>query len=205
MNDSPIFRSIQQALTFSYGAIVSVPRLKCGTRLSLIAIIESAGAITRVQAAFLSYLYGEGSSINFEGLSGTERMATCAMVVAAVADHLPTYEAYAIWTRHGWGAYRQAGAVRLARHLHVRLGVPYDAMRMLLAEQSLPRKDREAGRTFKGISDKTEVPIRTLERAAQRMRPILRGLENAGYDRLSPMFERDGLIPAVHQDFYQSG
>jgi hypothetical protein len=52
---------------------------------------------------------------------------------------------------------------------------------------SLPSEGRDPEKTFKYICEQTEVPICTLEFAAH---------QNAPYDKLTPMFERDGLVNA---------
>jgi hypothetical protein len=193
-----IFESTQQALHVSYLVMSEPVRDKNGLRLTLIRIIESIGTLNRRQAAFLDYLYGEkGGSVNFEGLSPLEVRGQCAMITACVLHQLQPAERYAIWVRFGRGVERKQGVIWMAKKLRAALNLSnLNAIRYLVAEQSLPKEQRDPEKTFKYISEKTDVPVRTLERAAMMIRKQLRTYENAAYDTLTPMFERDGVVSA---------
>jgi hypothetical protein len=191
-----IFKSTQQALHVAFLVMSEPVRQKMAFRLTLIKIIESIGTLNRRQAAFLDYLYGQRSgSVNFEGLDPLEIRGQCALIVAAVEHHLTPAERYAVWVRYAKGLQRKQGVIWLSKVLRAKLNISnLDAIRYLVAEQSLPKDQRDPEKTFKYISDKTEIPIRTLERAAQTIRKNLRALENSGYDKLTPMFQRDELV-----------
>lgn len=191
-----IFESTQQALHVAFLVMDAPVREKNGLRLALISIIESIGTLTRRQAAFLQYLYGEKSgSVNFDGLSPLEVRGQCAMITATVLHQLPPAERYAIWVRFGQGIERKRGVIWMAKRLRAVLNLTnLNAIRYLVAEQSLPREQRDPAVSFPYISKQTDVPVRTLERAAMTIRKQLRAYENSAYDTLTPMFERDGLV-----------
>lgn len=191
-----IFKSTQQALHVSYLVMSEPVREKNGLRLTLIRIIESIGTLNRRQAAFLDYLYGsKGGSVNFDGLDGLEIRGQCAMVTAAVIHQLPEAERYAIWVRYAKGNERKAGVIWMSKRLRAVLNLTnLNAICYLVAEQALPKEERDPEKTFKYISAETDVPVRTLERAAMTIRKQLATYQNSAYDRLTPMFERDGLV-----------
>jgi hypothetical protein len=191
-----IFKSTQQALHVSYLVMAEPVREKMAFRLALIRIIESIGTLNKRQAAFLDYLYGQKSgSVNFEGLDGLEVRGQCALITAAVVHHLTPAERCAIWVRYSKTVERKTGVIQLSKALRAKLNLSnLDAIRYLVAEQSLPKDQRDPEKTFRYIADQTDVPVRTLERAAMMVRKQLRQLENSSYDKLTPMFERDGVV-----------
>ncbi|KGX47217.1 hypothetical protein [Burkholderia pseudomallei] len=192
-----IFRSTQQALHVAYLVMSEPVREKNGLRLTLIRIIESLGTLNKRQAAFLDYLYGSADgTVNFAGLSPLEVRGQCAMITAAVMHQLPPAERYAIWVRYARGTQRKEGVIWMSKKLRATLNITnLNAVRYLVAEQSLPKDARDPEKTFKYISDQTGVSIRTLERAAARIRTHMRTLENRAYNVLTPMFMRDSVIP----------
>jgi hypothetical protein len=191
-----IFKSTQQALHVAYLVMSEPVRERMAFRLALIRIIESIGTLNRRQAAFLDYLYGEkSSSVNFEGLDPLEIRGQCALITAAVVHHLAPAERFAIWVRYSKTIERKMGVIQLSKALRAKLNLSnLDAIRYLMAEQSLPQKERDPEKTFKYVSEQTDIPVRTLERAANTIRKQLRQLENSAYDKLTPMFERDGVV-----------
>lgn len=196
-----IFRSTPQALHVAYLVMSEPVREKNGFRLTLIRIIESIGTLNRRQAAFLEYLYGQKSgSINFDGLDPLEVRGQCAMITAAVLHQLAPAERHAIWIRYARGTERKKGVIWMSKKLRATVNVNLNAVRYLVAEQSLPKEERDPEKTFQYISDKTQVPVRTLERAAAIIRKQLAAYQNAAYDKLTPMFERDGLVNARDEE-----
>lgn len=192
-----IFRSTQQALHVSYLVMAEPVRERMAFRLALIRIIESIGTLNKRQAAFLDYLYGEkgGGSVNFEGLNPLEVRGQCALITAAVVHHLTPAERHAIWVRFARNIQRKEGVIWLSKSLRAKLNLTnIDAVRYLVAEQSLPKDQRDPEKTFKYISEQTDIPVRTLERAANTIRKHLRQLENSSYDKLTPMFELHGVV-----------
>ncbi|CAK0038375.1 gp77 [Burkholderia pseudomallei] len=197
-----IFRSTQQALHVAYLVMSEPVREKNGLRLTLIRIIESIGTLNRRQAAFLDYLYGSADgTVNFAGLSPLEVRGQCAMITAAVLHQLPPAERHAIWVRYARGTQRKEGVIWTSKKLRATLNLTnLNAVRYLVAEQSLPKDERDPEKTFKYIAAQTGVPVRTLERAAQQIRLQLRAMENRAYDMLTPLFVRDELVCAASEE-----
>ena len=189
-----IFRSTQHALHLAYLIMADPVKEKNGLRIALIRIIESIGTLNKRQASFLEYLYGEKGSVNFDGLDALEIRGQCAMITAAVKDQLQQAERYAVWVRYARGTERKEGVIWVSKKLRPAVNVNLNAVRYLVAEQSLPKEERDPQKTFRYISDQTDVPIRTLERAAMTIRKQLAAYQNSAYDKLTPMFERDGLV-----------
>ncbi|MGB8422198.1 hypothetical protein [Paraburkholderia sp.] len=200
-----IFRNTQQALSVAYLVMAEPAREKMAFRLALIRIIESIGTLNRRQAAFLDYLYGQKEgTVNFEGLSPLEIRGQCSMITAAVAHHTKKAEQAAIWIRHARDHDKKVAVIWMARQLRAKLNITStDAIRYLVAEQSLPQKERDPEKTFKYISEQTGVPVRTLERAAVTIRKHLRQLENSAVDKLTPMFVRDGVVASEEEQRYE--
>jgi hypothetical protein len=209
-----IFESTQQALHVGF-LVISLPaRQKNTFRLALIQILESIGTLNEKQAAFLDYLHGSRSgTIDFDGLTGDEIRAQCAMVVAAAADRLPDPERYATWIRYARGIPARPrtaeyaadpgippsmewkrGVFGMANYLRPSLTISSrDAIMALIAAHAFPHQ-RERDFSYASISKDCEIPVRTLERAAFTIRKRMRGLEDQAIQRLTPMFQRDGLV-----------
>jgi len=209
-----IFNSTEQALHVSFYVISLPARQKNPLRMALIQMLESMSGLTRRQQATLDYLYGEKSStVDFSGLSGEEIRAQCSMVIGAVNDHLQGNVRYATWLRYARGmparpktATRAAdpgvppshewkrALLGLARSLQAETGITNrDALCCLLAAHAFPNR-RETEFSYARISAEYGIPIRTLGRAAFKIRKALRQLENEAVELLTPMFMRDGLI-----------
>ncbi|MEY8173453.1 hypothetical protein [Burkholderia multivorans] len=208
-----IFKNTQQALHVSFLVTSLPPRQKQQFGLALIQILESVGRLSARQAEFLDYLYGSSSgTINFDGLNGDEIRAQCAMVVAAVRDHLLKPERNAIWLRYACGMpARPASATRAAdpaippsaewkralvelrTYLRPSLTVTDSkAIMALIAGRSKPRQ-RQDGLSYRAISEETHITVRTLERNAQIIRKRLAGLGLQAVKRLTPLFERKNV------------
>lgn len=196
-----IFKSTQQALHVSYLVMSEPVREKNGLRIALIRIIESLGTLNRRQAAWLDQLYGTPSgSVNFEGLDALEVRGQCAMVTAAVIHQLTEAERYSIWVRYAKGIERKEGVIWMSKKLRAVVNVNINAVRYLVAEQALPKEERDPEKTFKYISEQTEVPVRTLERAAAIIRKQLAAHQASAYDKLTPMFKRDGVVESREEE-----
>ncbi|KVE43237.1 hypothetical protein [Burkholderia sp. BDU5] len=208
-----IFENTEQALHVSFLVTSLPPRQKQQFRVALIQILESVGHLSQRQAEFLDYLYGSASgTINFEGLSGDEIRAQCAMVVAAVRAHLLKPERNAVWLRYACGIPARPASsanaadpgippseewkralVEMRTYLRPSLSLTNgDAIMALIAGHSQP-KQRQDGLSYRAISEETHIPVRTLERNAQLIRKRLVGLEQQAVKRLKPLFERNNV------------
>lgn len=209
-----IFESTEQALQVSF-MVVSLPvRQKNTFKMVLVQALESVGTLSACQADFLAYLRGKKSSaINFDGMSAEEVRAQCAMVIAAVNDRLSGPERDAIWIKYARGIPSRPGSASvaadpgvppsiewkrgvfaMASYLRETLGIESrNAVMALIAAHTFPNQ-RQSAFSYANISKDCGVPLRTLERAAFKIRKRLRELEGAGIAKLATGFEADGLV-----------
>ena len=89
---SPIFRSVDQALHVAF--LMDI--LQVRERSQMGRIIERMMVEAGVTAG-----RSEAGSVNFGGLSPLEVRGQCAMIRAAVKDHLAQHHTCAVWAR--WG------------------------------------------------------------------------------------------------------
>ncbi|WP_429498935.1 hypothetical protein ACQUFY_08400 [Robbsia andropogonis] len=212
-----IFESVEQALHVSFMVISLPSRQKNTFRLALIQALEQVADLTARQEATLEYLRGTRieSTINFEGLTGDEVRAQCAMVVAAVRDRLPADERNAVWIRYARGIParpRSAGLAAdpgvppsaewkqavwdMANKMRKSIGTAVtdrDTIMALITGHAFPQQ-RETLFSYASIARDTGHAERTLKRAASKVRQQLRGLEFYAVQRLKPTFERDRLV-----------
>jgi hypothetical protein len=193
---SAIFESTGQALHVSF-LIMSLPAKQEGAlRKALIQIIESIELPTKRQAEWLDQLRGVSSgTVNFGGLSAYEVRAQCAMVTQTVRDHLPGPEKHAVLGRYSIQVDRAAAVMKLGAYIRPQLTIGDEtAIHALLYGCFAPHM-RDKGLSLKDISDARGIHVKTLKRAAVTISNTVKVLEGMAIDRLTPMFERDGLIP----------
>ena len=100
-----VFRTVNQALHVSYLMAVLPPTQKSPTQVLISDLMDQAGVKREVE---------KDGTINFRGLTPLEVRAQCAIVIAAVRDHLQPPERHAI---EAWYAHdaRKAEGVRFLR------------------------------------------------------------------------------------------
>ena len=102
--DEPIFRSVQQALHFSF----LMETLPVSQKSQMHEIYQQGG----------QRIWGEEkhqtSTIKFGGLTALEVRGQCAMVRGAVNDHLDVYERHAVYARYSYQKVKAEG-VRVMR------------------------------------------------------------------------------------------
>jgi hypothetical protein len=195
-----IFRSTQQAIAFSY--MVSTLPARDGGALGKLLDRMQLEATGKLEER-------EVSSISFAGLSDMEVRGQCAMVRAAVENLLPSPESWAIRARFGvafidrasdrtiksatYGPDRTRAMRNLAKYLAPSLDtISSDAILMLIARTC--GECDELRPTFRQIEAEVGTPKSTAERAEKKVKHRVRNLVNLGVDRLTPLFERDGLV-----------
>ena len=200
MNTRPIFQTTQQAIFFSY-MLSNLPARDGGTlgRILDKMKLEATGMLEE----------REISSVSFAGLNEMEVRGQCAMVRAAVENLLPPPESWAIRSRYGvafidrnaerkvvsasFGPDRTRSMRNLAKYLAPSFdAVNSDAMLLLIARTC--GECDELRPTFRQIEAEAGTPKSTAERAEKKVKQRTRVLVNLGIDRLTPLFERDGLV-----------
>lgn len=201
MERNAVFRSAQQAVFFAY-MIGGLPAREASAFAKLLdrLKLEATG----------EFDVREASSVNFSGLSDIEVRGQCAMVRAAV-EMLPDLESWALRARYGVAFIKRDGnrqivsasyggdRTRSMRNLALRLAPAFgdaNASAVMLLIARLKGECDELRPTFRQIEAETGLSKSSAERLEKRLKHRLRELENAGLDRLTPGFVRDGLIEA---------
>lgn len=196
MSDA-IFTSTGQALSVSY-LVMSLPaRQKNSFRQALLQIIEGVELPSARLKAWYMQLKGErsGSTVNFDGLDPDEVRAQCAMVTQVVKDHLPGPEQWVIWAKYSNQVDRAAGVKGLAEYVAPMLTISDQmAIRALVYGHFAPHM-RNRGLSYEDISKDRGIHVKTLKRASSLIAQTSGVLEKLAVDRLTPMFQRDGLVP----------
>jgi len=91
LDNQPIFRSVTQALHFSFIMMTMPATSKSATQLVIERMLEDAGFREDED---------EPGSIDFAGLSALEVRGQCALILSAVNSHLPKPEADAVKARY---------------------------------------------------------------------------------------------------------
>lgn len=195
-----IFQTTGQALHVAFLIMSIEARQKNSLRQALIQIIESVELPSARLKAWLEQLRGVSSgTVNFAGLDSYEVRAQCAMVTQVVRDHLPGPERDVIWARYSNQAERGAGVIGIGEY--VRPQLPFGdeiAIRALVYAHFQPEL-RDRGLSYQAISKERGIHTRTLKRATAIIVNTTKLLENMAVERLTPMFERDGLVESEMQ------
>lgn len=194
-----IFRSTTQALHFAY--LIQAYE----------ASVESAmGSIVRRRLMELGISEGtrEESSVSFDGLNALEVRGQCAMIRLAVESLLPAAESWAIKARYGLtNIVERPGQVKAYVFAEERIvamralsayfapvysSIPSGAIIWLIAKSC---GELEAIRpSFRDIEEHFGGSLGALHKAYHGINKTLRTLEQAGIDRLHPLFIREGVV-----------
>jgi hypothetical protein len=191
-----IFRSTSQALHFAY--IIQAYEVSAESVM--------AKAVRRLMKESGVWDTGEPSSIDFDGLSSLEVRAQCAMIRAAVRDHLPGPERWAIQARYGineivtkdgnkkavFSRERYDAILNLSKWLAPSFkNFSLFAVDLLIA-RAVDR--RVCNTTPREMAERFGISRDTFIRALHDTKKRLYVLEGAGIDRLTPIFAADGLV-----------
>ena len=200
MQNRAIFRSTHQAISFAY-MMSTLPARDGGALGKLLDRMKlEATGMQEVR---------EASSVSFSGMTDMEVRGQCAMVRAAVENLLPPPESWAIRSRHGV-AYIERGtdkkvksasfgpdrtrSMRQLAHYLAPAFVPIPESTMLLLVARVCGECDELQPTFRQIEADTGTSRSTAERAEKKVKLRVRALVNLGVERLTPIFQRDGLV-----------
>lgn len=182
--DEPIFRSVQQALHFSF-LIETIP---VSQKSQMQEIYQQGKQRTWQEDK------REPTTIRFGGLSPLEVRGQCAMVRGAVMDHLLIGERHAVHARYALQNVQSSG-VRAMRD---------EAMPMLSCQDEWPTLamawlifgsiGQTAGITTRSIADEFELSQTSVMRDIGRIKQVHRALELVAFNKLSELFRKDGLI-----------
>lgn len=183
--EQPIFRSVQQAVHFSF-FFLSLPP----SQPSQMQTIYRQGG-KRVTQSDDHY---EPPTIHFGDLDQMDRRAQCAMVCAAVYDHLDAHERNAILARFAYQVEKARG-VRATRDYCLPLLTCGDDMATLaMAWAVFGDEDQRAGLTIRGIAGEFDLKVSAVNDDIQRIKKTARHLEARAFDRLAQQFAGSGLV-----------
>ena len=186
--EQPIFRSVQQAVHFSF----FMATLPVSQPSQMQEIYRQGGR--RVWTCDDQY---EPSTIHFGGLDQMEMRAQCAMVCAAVYDHLGEPERDAILARFAYRAEKARG-VRATRDYCLPLltcGDEWATMAMAWSVFGTP--DQRTGLSLRLIAEEFALKVSAVNDDIQRIKKTARHLESRAYARLDEQFAGSGLIEGV--------
>ncbi|CAG9173134.1 hypothetical protein CURE108131_20950 [Cupriavidus respiraculi] len=214
MSDA-VFADTRQALLIAYMVSALEPRQPAPFRKALIRAMEAQEHLTGQQEAWLAQLRGTPaeSTVNFGGLTSDEVRAQCSAVISAVNSKLPAPEQWVVRARFIPTEHEDVGAhgSRTKRYFYSRDRL--EAIRQLarwLPEGLCPvtglALDMLTARVF-ADGEKLAISFRdmatafggnhmTYARAYPKLRARLIELEKVAVGRLTPYFERTGLIEA---------
>ena len=182
--DEPIFRSVQQALHFSF----LMATLPVSQKSQMQEIYRQGG-----QRVWGEDKY-EPSTIHFGGLNPLEVRGQCAMVRAAVQDHLLEPERFAIHARFGYQTEKAAG-VRGIRDYCLPLLVCQTEWATLSMAWSIFASDiQKDGLSIREIAEHFSLKVSAVNDDIQRITKTARALESRAYDSLNQHFAGTGLV-----------
>jgi len=181
--DQPIFRSVQQALHFSF-LMETLPV----TRRSAMSQIYAQGG-NRVWDE-----PREPSTIHFGGLSELDVRGQCAMVRGAVIDHLLLAERHAVHARYATQS-TQADGVRAMRDAALPLmSCQSDVPTLEMAWLVFGCGSQTDGITTRSLADDCGMSQSSIVRDIIKIRRVHQTLMSAALDKLTELFRKDGLI-----------
>lgn len=134
-------------------------------------------------------------TVNFGGMTPLEVRGQCAMVRAAVVDHLPGPERDAVHARFGHQRTKADGVRRLSEYTKPLARIDHDMAMLAIVWSMFQPARRAADRwSLRAIERETGVPKSTLAEAQARVRSLAQGLERRADERLADLFTRTGLV-----------
>lgn len=174
-----IFKNIGQALHFSFLMEFLPATRKGATQVAIENLIRNSGRV---------FDEPHQSTINFGGLTPLEVRGQCAMIRAAVKDHLLEPEKIAIWARFGCDQTKADGVEGIAHYLEPLCLVKGDALLALVCNFYAGEPKMRA------ISADYQVELTKLARAKQVIGRNTARLEMGAKDRLAELLMRDQAV-----------
>jgi hypothetical protein len=200
MTNSPIFQSTSQAIHFSFLIEAYEPGAESAMGKILRRHLEETGQAMGER---------EPSSIDFDGLSAMEVRGQAAMIRSAINTHLTPCEAWAIKAKYGqtktierhgkpksyiFTPERVDAMRNLARNLAPNYSsIPSNAVVWLVARAC--GELEHVRPTFRDIEEQAGGSKSELCRVFPQVKKSLRELENRSIDKLTPIFQREGIVP----------
>jgi hypothetical protein len=183
----PVFTSTRQALHVSFMFEVLPATQKSQMQMVLERMLEQAGVVEELEP--------HERSIDFQGLTGLEVRAQCAMVVGSVGSKCTAPEIAALWTRFGLRR-RQADGVReLAEYVGPMLVTSNRTAVLAMIWGKFARDGKRSDFSLHKIAGELGGHVTTNTRDQQSIARYQRSLEARGVERLDEYFKATGLVP----------
>jgi hypothetical protein len=216
-DDSPVFESIGQALHVSFMVMANEARQGGPLRKALIQMMDQQRTLTAKQRDWMNQLIGEKSegTVDFSGLTADEIRGQCAMVTQIVKDHLTEPEMHAIRARFIPTAMEEIGRddgrpvyryyfsqdrVTSLMWLSQWIAPNFAGINRFLLDHLVTRtfaERREVRHTFRDLADRLGGNHMTYARLHPKVAAHLQSIEVQALMRLTPLFQRTGLIAQV--------
>lgn len=193
----PVFRSVHHALHIAFLMEALPPTQKGSTQIFIEDLLR--------QNFLLDEVPEEERSFRVKGLSPIEIRGQCALVRAAVQDHLTNPERHVVWARFGQQITRTKaqGVAGLAEYLaplcDQQSAEVVKALCWALFTPRTTMRDRTTGRTkewsLRDIGRQYGVARSTLGETQKRIRHHSEALEKHALARLHELFLRTSLVP----------
>lgn len=181
---TPIFNSVQQCLHFSFLMEILPATQKSQMQAMIERMLEDMGIVQeRVK-----------STINFGGLNALEIRGQCAMVRGAVLHHLPKPEADAIYARYGHQVCKAGGVRGIRDYSQLMLSTHNDMATLTMAWSVFGSARQREDFSTRKIATEYGLSQSTVTRDVQVIVRTGRTLEGRAVERLTPIFERGGLV-----------
>jgi hypothetical protein len=182
--EAPIFSSVQQALHFSFLMETLPVTQKSSMQTMIDRMLEEMGIVQEREIV----------TINFGGLSAIEIRGQCAMVRGVVIHHLPQPEADAIHARYASQTLKASGVRGVRDYSQPLLSTSGDLPTLAMAWSLFATVKQRDGLSTQKIADEFGLGKSTVAKDVLSIRRTARMLENRAIERLTPLFERSGLM-----------
>lgn len=186
---SPVFNSARHALGVSFLMAVLPASMRSPTWSAIEYLMREAGVVIEDDR-------NGDRPLNFAGLSAMEVRAQCAMVTAAVRDHLPEPEWRAIEAWYAHDARKAEAVSYLCDWCGPHWTIESRPARMLVTWRANVTDGSKAARfcSVRDIEGEHGIPKSTAQRQVAKISKVCSSLRQHGIAQLEALFEAGGLI-----------
>lgn len=183
MTADPIFKSVEQALHFSF----LVAELPVSQKSQMAQIYSHGGKRVPEEDHY-------ESTIHFGGLSPLEVRGQCAMVRAVVIDHLLEIERLAVYARYAYRAEKATGVRAMRDQALPLLSCHEEWPTMAMAWSIFGTSEQRDGLSVRVIAEEYGLSKSAVARDVSEIRRVARTLEGRAHDKLHDLFLHSGII-----------
>lgn len=203
MMKAAIFDSTPQALATAFLIISNPPQGDTALRRALIGILRAIQRPTDEQFEWLQQLQGVRTSddppkaANFDGLTGDEIRAQCAMIVKAPFVYLPAPEQAAVVGSYTHDPQEKVQAIQaLSAYIKPHADPSTRLLYNYCIVRCLPKHGRDT-RKSREVLELTGVPDRVARACLRETRRKVQELRKRGENRLEIIFIEQGVVNAA--------